>query len=396
MSRRIATTLAFVTLLFAAPAMATPPAGGVYVIVNAHDPSEFNIVRTAIRKPGVDGLLVHLRWDKISDGFMHYKWTALDNAVAIATAQNKRFEIGILTDGALPSWVTDPSQGNAAHASFENNATVGKGCQTLVIAAPYDENYLDAFRDLLAKLAAHLRSTGAYASLSMIKLSGMTTTTDEMRLPAVDTCVKPAQDQTLAIWQSLGYTPGKVRSAWDSMLHAYLNNFPDKSFNIGFIGINAFPGIRSNGTIAPKDERGGLSDKLAANLIADAGRMMPARIALGFDSLILTPDPNTTSYQTSIAAFYADAGGAGARLGWQTNELLGAPPGGGAACTVNENGTPQKCDQQQFHDMLFLGVYPDGKAHTTPDRQGMYLELFPQNVNSWPGDVKAADANLAE
>jgi hypothetical protein len=387
-------------LFLAAPAAAAPAVGGVYVIVNAHQPAQFSDVTKAAARPGVDGLLIHVRWDKLSDGYMHYKWAPLDTAIAIATQKNKRFEIGLQTEGALPGWITAPVPAGvgAAHATFEVNATVGSGCQTLVIVPPYDAAYLTAFRDLLSKLSAHLHDTGAYAALSMLKLSGITTTTDELRLPAVDTCASAASDVTLQTWQSLGYTPGQVRSAWDSMMHAYLGQFPDKSFNIGFIGINAFPGIRSNGTIAPTAaERASLSANFAATLISDSGSLMPGRLAVGFDSLTLNIPADDTSYASSKTAFMEDAANAGARLGWQTNELLGAWPGQGAACGGSSKANAQPCtNPAEFRAMLFAGIYPNGKGHATPGTTAMYLELFPQNVNTYPGEVRNADESLIE
>jgi hypothetical protein len=45
--------------------------------------------------------------------------------------------------------------------------------------------------------------------------------------------------------------------------------------------------------------------------------------------------------------------------------------------------------------MLFKGIYPQGKAKTPPAQQGVYLEVFPQNVVSWPVAVATSRANLA-
>jgi hypothetical protein len=45
--------------------------------------------------------------------------------------------------------------------------------------------------------------------------------------------------------------------------------------------------------------------------------------------------------------------------------------------------------------MLLLGLYPQGKDHTPADSQGVYLELFPQNINAYPAAVRAAHDNLA-
>ncbi|HEY2070007.1 MAG TPA: hypothetical protein VGG48_10675 [Rhizomicrobium sp.] len=402
--------------MFASSATSAATADGVYVIVDASQPDQFPAVTAALQVPGVDGLLIHLRWGQISDGFMHYNWTSLDNAIALATAANKRYELGIVTGSAMPQWVTAPAPKGlgAAHATFNVDATVGGGCTTFVMAPPYDPGYQAAFRDLLIKLAAHLRGMKTYASLAMLKLDGITTTTDELRLPALNIPASEcANANSIKTWLSLGYTPGKVRSAWDSMLHTFLVQFPNKSFNIGFIGVNAFPGIMNNGTVAPTDAaRAALSAQFAANLIGDAGRLMPGRVALGFDSLTLTVPQDDASYPSSLTEYFTDASNAGARLGWQTNELCGqystTGTGGcsGANCTINTcsgvacsgsskaNAVPCT-NSAQFQALLLAGLLPNNPAAPLPESQGVYLEIFPQNANAWPAAVRKAHQNLA-
>ncbi|MGH6873315.1 MAG: hypothetical protein ACREHE_17600 [Rhizomicrobium sp.] len=393
---------------------AATPAGGVYAIIDAAQlAQQKQVVTAALAEPGVDGLLIHLRWGQTSNGFMSYDWTALDDTIALATAAHKRFEIGVVMGGATPGWVTAPAPKGlgAASASFTVNASVGGGCTTFIMAAPYDPNYLKAYRDFLTKLAAHLRTMKTYQFLAMLKLSGLSTTTDEMRLPAIDPPASAhcAASDTLATWQSLGYTPGKVRGAWDAMLRAAAADFPQKSFNIGFIGFNAFPGIRSDGSIATaKSEQAALSARLTANLIGDAGARMPGHIALGFDSLTLSPT-NTSAYDATLKAYFSDGAAAGARPGWQTNELLGQLPAsasacasgnaatcGGAACAGSTKEDAAPCGgADQFLAMLLAGIYPDGEGNTAIDRQGVYLELFPQNIAQFHSAIPTAHRDLA-
>jgi hypothetical protein len=286
----------------------------------------------------------------------------------------------------------------ANHATFYVDASVANGCTSFVTAAPYDLAYLAAFGNMMHQLAQHLRATKTYSPLGMLKLDGIATTTNELRLPAVDPCSNAGPDtDPVQTWIKLGYTPAKVRSAWGTMLQQYLKYFPDKSFDIGFIGINAFPGIEANGTAAPTKGRAEyLSTQFAATLIADAGKAMPGHLAVGFDSLVLNLPPGTTSYPKSMREFMAAAAGANARLGWQTNELLGNYPGDGAACGGTTPSNAVACTgSAQFREMLFRGIYPDGKANTPPAKQGVYLELFPQNIVAYPKAVATAHANLA-
>jgi hypothetical protein len=375
----------------AATTAATPP-GGVYAIIEASAQNQYPVATQALQTPGVDGLLIHLRWDQISPSLKTYDWSQLDQAVQLVMTAHKRFEIGIVTGGAMPTWISAPPPTGlgAQHATFDIDAA--GGCTTFDTAPPWDPAYLDAFRDLLAQLAQHLRSTHTYDHLAMLKLFGITTTTDEMRLPAVNHC----GNDPVATWQTLGYTPAKVERGWNAMLQAYLHHFPDKSFNIGFIGINAFPGIRANGSAAATPQQAErLSAAFAAQLMLDAGTAMPGHLALGFDSLTLSVPDTDKSYPQSRHEFFNDAANANAHPGWQTNELRGNYPGGGAACGGSDAGNAVACtDWQEFRRMLFRGLYPKGKTKTPPSMQGVYLEVFPQNVVAFPQAILPAHNNL--
>lgn len=404
---RIALCALAVFASLASAARAATPAGGVYTIVDAQTlvpppkeknppPSQGPVSTRALMMKGVDGLLIHLRWAAISPFAKQYNWIALDAAVQLAIDQNKRFEIGIVTGAQQPAWIwaPKPSGLGAAHGTFQVDASSAGTCPTFTMAAPYDPIYLMAFDDLLRQLSAHLRATGAYKHLGLIKLFGMTTTTDELRLPAIDRC--KGGSNPVAVWQQLQYRPWKVENAWKFMLRSYVKYFPDKSFSIGFIGINAFPGIDAKGNALPPAKAEARSAAFVSRLIADASAAAPGRLAVGFDSLSLDVPASVKSYYASRAQLFRNVTAANARVGWQTNELLGEYPKPGAACkgTTLQDATP--CETSaQFRQMLFQGIYPQGKANTPPALQGVYMEAFPQNLVQWPNAVLDAHNNLA-
>jgi hypothetical protein len=401
--------MALFALALCTGASAAPPSGGIYTIIDASTllppppkeknppPSQGAITTKTLKMQGVDGLLIHLRWAAISTGTETYKWKALDDAVQLAINQNKRFEIGIVTGAQQPTWVWAPTASGglgATHGAFQVNASSAGTCPSFTMAPPYDPIYLSAFADLLHQLSAHLRAQGTYKHLALVKLFGMTTTTDELRLPAVDHC--PGGSDPVKTWRKLGYTPAKVEAAWKTMLQDYLKYFPDKSFSIGFIGVNAFPGINNQGDVITGNAAKAFSAQFVARLIKDAGAAMPGHLAVGFDSLSLDVPASVKSYYSSRAQLFRDAVAADARVGWQTNELLGEYPAGGAACkgTTLQDATP--CENSaQFRQMLFQGIYPRGKANTPPALQGVYMEAFPQNLTQWPNAVRDAHDNLA-
>ncbi len=314
----------------AAPAGAAPPPGGIYSIIDAATllppkkgvahplPSRGPISTQALMVRGVDGLLIHLRWNAISTGVETYDWTALNDAVTLAMNQNKRFSVGVVVGGAEPAWLTAPTTSGglgAKFGTFQVNAVDAGSCPTFKMAAPYDPAFLAAFDDLLHQLSADLRKNRTYNKLSLIKLFGMTTTTDELRLPAVDSCGGSATNKTVQTWLKLGYTPAKVEAAWQAMLKSYLKYFPDKSFSIGFIGVNAFPGINAQGGTATGNAAKALSAQFVARLIKDAGAATPGHLAVGFDSLSLDVPSTDASYYSSRAQLFHDVTAADARSG---------------------------------------------------------------------------------
>jgi hypothetical protein len=131
-------------LVVSTPAIAAPVPAGIYAIIGAEFPDQYTVTAQALQTPGVDGLLIHLRWNQISTGLEQYDWTTLDQAVQLATAAHKRFEIGIVTGAALPTWVTDAAPGGlgAQNGTFDVDSVQAGHCTTFVMAAPYDPAYL--------------------------------------------------------------------------------------------------------------------------------------------------------------------------------------------------------------------------------------------------------------
>lgn len=396
----IAFLAALLPLLVSATVRATEtPPGGTYAIVDTTELTYPNqkkppphpqngIVTQALMVPGVDGLLIHLRWNQISPSKNTYVWDPLDAALGLlANSSKRRFELGIVIGGATPTWVVapPPTGVGAAHGAFQVEASSAGTCPSFTMAAPYDPKFLAAFDDLLHQLRMHLLANKNYAQLGLIKLFGMTTTTDELRLPAVDHC--PGGSDPVKIWIKLGYTPAKVEAAWNTMLQSYVKYFPDKAFSIGFIGINAFPGINEDGKpVAPQFAKA-RSAQFVAKLIGDAGKAMPGHVAVGFDSLSGDVPRSVTSYYQSRSEMFRDA---------QTAGVLGEYPGGGAACRGTTLQDATACESSaQFRAMLFEGIYPFGKPNTPPALQGVYMEMFPQNIIAWPKAVGDARRNLA-
>jgi len=95
---------------------------------------------------------------------------------------------------------------------------------------------------------------------------------------------------------------------------------------------------------------------------------------------VLNVPDTDKSYPKSRRGFFNDAANAIARLGWQTNELLGDYPGGGAACGGSSPDNAVACTSwQEFRQMLFRASIRKAGENTAIDA-GRVSGVFPQNA----------------
>jgi hypothetical protein len=94
---------------------------------------------------------------------------------------------------------------------------------------------------MLGALAAHLKTTGTYSAVTLVRLTGINRTTEELRLPAETAastglaCVSNA----ITIWQQAGYRPSLLLQAWNAILGSFEKSFPHKSFAVSIIPSNS-------------------------------------------------------------------------------------------------------------------------------------------------------------
>ena len=169
-------------------AIAQDDVAGIYVNgqLNVLPPSIVNggsggKLAQAIGATGVDGVLIDLNWTDLSSEYGQYDWTYLDYMAGLAVAENKKFEIAIITGNSTPAWVFDQENGYGAQsATFQyiQGGKIGATCQSLTIPLPWDQNYHKAFADLLRRLKQHLQQNNWYENLTMLRITGINTLTD--------------------------------------------------------------------------------------------------------------------------------------------------------------------------------------------------------------------------
>lgn len=247
-------------------------------------------------------------------------------------------------------------------------------CQDVSMPPPWDLRYQEAFADMLAQLSRHLHETGYDRDVSAIKLTGMNTLTEELALPSErpeeSTNPNPCVTHSPGIWAGVGYRPALVVQAMQGIAASYQRYFPNTEVVLPIIVLFAFPLIGEVGPPISRQNAIGINDKLLEDLVRTAAQTLPGHLALQDAFLLdtLPADPRTVG--------------------------LARANGKGAACSGGGNGFQQQmqnaipCSESSFLRMLHNGMSPQGGAG--PDKNGLFIEVFPSDVIAFPGAIKAA------
>ncbi len=377
------TILGFLLTLPLLAQTAAPDLRGVYIYTN--DVSTLSKAGAAaltqsFSVPGVDGVAVVIGWDAIEPSMGQYNFTLLDQWLGQVIALGKKIDLVVPSGSSMPLWLfqAPPTGAGATQLSFTVSPHAGETgvCDTDNIAAPWDPAYLSQWDAMLAALSAHLKSAGTYTAITLVRLTGINRTTEELRLPAETptstglACVSNA----IATWQQAGYRPSLLLKGWNGILASFLKSFPDKSFAVSIIPNNAFPGIAEDGSaITGKvgDENG--------PLLTSVAQQLPGRLVVQFDFLMQGEAASSAviQYATTLPAMAA----------FQTNEYLG---GSGAGCSEPVTSTVP-CSDSTFLTLLQTGIYPSGQGDPL---RAQYIEVFHANAIAFPDDILTAHGEL--
>jgi hypothetical protein len=232
---RVSVILAGLFLL--AGAAAAADLRGIYVDSNAFPISQANAaaLTQSFSVPGVDGLVLVLGWDGLEPAMGQYDWSTLDHWMNLAASANKKVELSIRADYHTPSWLFAPAPGGGGARPLAFSFTRKPSdttCLSSTIAAPWDAAFLAQWDAMLAAVAAHLKSTGEYGDVVLLRLTGINKDSDELHLPGQSSSAACATD-SVAIWQQAGYRPSLLLAGWDGTTGSFKKSFPDKSFSVG-------------------------------------------------------------------------------------------------------------------------------------------------------------------
>ena len=374
-------------LLVCAPALAqsTPDLRGIYVYTNdvasIAAPVE-SAINSSLRVPGMDGIAIVIGWSDVEPAMGQYQWTLLDQWIGNAIAAGKKIDLVIMAGASTPSWLFQPAPAGAGATALNftispHSGATGK-CQSETLAPPWDTAFLKQWDALLAAAAAHLKSVGTYDFITLVRLTGINRTTEELRLPAETpqstglACVSDA----VQTWQQAGYRPALLLHAWDSITASFQKSFPDKPFSVSIIPTNPFPPIGDDGSIL----KAPLPDENLPLLTLGSQRF-PGRFVVQFDFLM----PGEAASADVISA----AQNPGTLAAFQTNEYLGSI-GQGAACSEPVTN-PTPCTDATFLQLLETGIFPLGRSNPL---RAQYIEVFAANANAFPDDIFQAHNEL--
>ena len=376
-------TLSSILVATAMAASAQTDLRGIYIYTNDVSTvtnATANQLTQSFNIPGVDGVAIVIGWNAIEPSMGQYQWTVLDQWIAQVAALGKKIDLVVPAGSSIPAWLFQPAPSGAGAAQLNFTVSPHAGetgvCDTVNIPAPWDKAFLAQWDAMLAALSAHLKSAGTYNAITLLRLTGINRTTEELRLPAETAastglaCVS----NSIATWQQAGYRPSLLLQGWNAILASFMKSFPDKSFAVSIIPNNAFPGIAEDGSAIT----GAIGDENDP-LIMSAAQQLPGRLVVQFDFLM----PG----DAAAAQVVDDASNFGTLMAFQTNEYLA---GQGAGCAEPISVTVP-CTTATFLAMLDEGIYP--RTQTNPLR-AQYIEVFHVNAAAFPADILQAHFQL--
>jgi len=363
----------------------TPELRGIYVYssnVSTISASYAKTVAKSLNVPGVDGLVLVIGWNAIEPAMGQYQWATLDQWMNVAISSGKKINLALVAGVDTPSWLFMPAPGGAGATPLNFTVSPHGGatgvCDSETVAAPWDPAFLSRWDSVIAALAAHLKSAGTYNAVTLLRLTGINRTTDELRLPAETaqstglSCISNA----ITIWQQAGYRPSLLLQGWDSITASFQRSFPDKAYSVAIIPQNPFPRIAEDGSII----QGTVPDQNQP-LLSLAAQKFAGRLVVQFNFLM----PGEPASPAVIEA----AQQLGTLAAFQTNNYFGST-GQGAACSEPVTN-PTPCTAQTYSTLLQTGIYPLGQSDPL---RAQYIEVFPANTTAFPDDIQQAHFEL--
>ncbi|HLW69788.1 MAG TPA: beta-galactosidase [Candidatus Binataceae bacterium] len=278
-------------------------ANGIYVLDGIHNGK---IDSAVMDSADIDGVLAGFSWTVLEPTEGKFNWKLLDSILRQAAAGGKKVSLVLGAGWLTPTWVY--ADGAQKFNFIWDQASWGpKLCSVATIPVPWDPVYLTKWAALVAAAGARYGNNPTIAS---IKITGINSKTQELFLPTAvkqpinggkTSCVS---DDDVADWQTAGYTPAKVESAFASVMEMFVRAFPENKLE-AMLTRSGFPPIDDNGNrYTPSYGRDSeVTDDFASSGLAD----YPAQFTLQNNGWTATTIWATeTSYASRITTGYQE------------------------------------------------------------------------------------------
>lgn len=322
------------------------------------------LVAAALKNPAVKGAEIVLYWNVLEPKAGKFAWRSLDRAIAM-TRHKHALSLAIVTGAYSPAWLADaPSSVNFLTFAYGPRGGKTRGCSSISMPVPFAPGYIAAYDAMMDALAIHLTATGAIHAVSIVKTTGIDTTTEENHLPTIgctDTNPNDPQQtpqQVAAAWQQAGYTSTVLENAWKQMTSEIALDFPNAMVSLDVYASEAvsFPAIGAHGHIAED----GKPPPILRTLITYGVTNFPGRFSTQWNGVSdIGPIPAWLVARLCKVP--------NAVVGWQSNEFFNTK---GAGCGSTEPGGATLCT-----DTSYLALLNNAK-----NTCGATMEVWPADV----------------
>ncbi len=335
----------------------------------------------ALGVPGIDGMAVVLDWSTIQPSPDSFKTGTIDSQLLLARQHHLPVELVIRAGRSVPNWVAPAAQLQLAYSPHQGQGA----CSPVHIPPPWDPTYQSAFKAIVKRTADHIRAQGI--AISVVKLTGINATTEELRLPAETQAATrscpggPVDD--VGVWDSVAhYTPTRLVQAFDRLAASFAEIFPATPITVALIPRRGFPPINDSLRIVRGRQIQTLNDALLQSLVSGAARFLSGRFILQFDFLLNGMPANAEVVDLARTN--------GLYLAWQTNLWRGNVQQG-AGCGGGP-GSGTVCTDATYLALLEEGIHPAGGEGTSA--RGLYIEAFAYDVLAHQTVIEKAHQEL--
>jgi hypothetical protein len=191
----------------------TGPVKGIYCLMKAMKPVDSLVSKITF----LTGLSIRAHWKGLEPEEGKFDWSYLDGAIDDARKAGKKAMLRVLPGYFSPDWLN--KKGVRFIELKDENIYRSTYGEPVRIPLPWDEAYLNEWVKFVVQLGARY---SRYSELVLVHMAGPTCFSGEMHLP------KFSQESRQVV-EAAGYSKNNIVNAWEKVIDAFAEAFPDKS-----------------------------------------------------------------------------------------------------------------------------------------------------------------------